>query len=159
MKRFFICAVFALSLCGLTAQAQEAEAPAAAAVAQPNALKEFTAVMNELTDLLRGVTDKATAEAAVPALEKLRNRMEASEGELEATLESLPEEQQMAVALSMMSTLGALSEHAERLEKNGFYGCTAFAELLAGGDDEDEDDLGDDDEDDGEGAAPEDEEE
>lgn len=157
MKRFFICAVFALSLCGLTAQAQEAEAPAAAAVAQPNALKEFTAVMNELTDLLRGVTDKATAEAAVPALENLRNRMEASEGELEATLESLPEEQQMAVALSMMSTLGALSEHAERLEKNGFYGCTAFAELLAGGDDDD--DLGDDDEDDGEGAAPEDEEE
>lgn len=149
MKRFFICAVFALSLCGLTAQAQEAEAPAAAAVAQPNALKEFTAVMNELTNLLRGVTDKATADAAVPALEKLRNRMEASEGELEATLESLPEEQQMAVALSMMSTLGALSEHAERLEKNGFYGSAAFAELLAGGDDED----------DGEGAAPEDEEE
>ena len=67
MKRFFICAVFALSLCGLTAQAQEAEAPAAAAVAQPNALKEFTAVMTELTDLLRGVTDKATADAAVPA--------------------------------------------------------------------------------------------
>lgn len=158
MKRFFICAVFALSLCGLTAQAQEAEAPAAAAVAQPNALKEFTAVMNELTDLLRGVTDKATADAAVPALEKLRNRMEASESELEATLESLPEEQQMAVALSMMSTLGALSEHAERLEKNGFYGSAAFAELLAGGD-EDDDDLGDDDDDDGEGAAPEDEEE
>lgn len=159
MKRFFICAIFALSLCGLTAQAQEAEAPAAAAVAQPNALKEFTAVMTELTDLLRGVTDKATADAAVPALEKLKERMEACEGELEAAMENLPEEQQLALAMSMMGTLGALSEHAERLEKNGFYGSAAFAELLGGGDDEDDDDLGDDDDDDGEGAAPEDEEE
>lgn len=132
MKRIITCAVLALALCGLSAEAQSPAAPAATAAALPSGLQEFNAVMTELTQVLSAVTDKASADAAVPAVKALEARMDACKAAVESEAENMSEEERAMFALSMLGGLSNLMQHAERLQANNYYGSAALAEALMG---------------------------
>lgn len=138
MKFLLTVALLALPFCALTAQAQAPDAPTAASVALPDAFQDYLATLAEMNSVLIGVTDKASADEAVTALADLELRIATHKALMAEIMDDLTEAQQEAFTMSILTHLTSMTEQAERLQEEDFYGCAALAELLLGEVDDDD---------------------
>ena len=126
----------AAALCSPLAMAQEA-APVTPAVCTPEAAEamvdEVIAALTEAVEILKSVQDKDTAEAAVPRMEAVMQRMVKAQADMEALGEP-DEATQEKLAEKLLPALFSLAPRMEvagqRIIENNFYGCEALENAL-----------------------------
>ncbi len=91
------------------------------------ALQKFAELNNKMAELLRGVHDRATADAAAPAYTALEKELHADE--LDRALQQLTEKKGYSV---LVEHLRVGSETEEKLEEAFYYGSTALAKAVSG---------------------------
>lgn len=91
---------------------------------------KLVAIIKKTNKITAGINDAASAEAAVPALKKCRERVIAMQPELEKALSSMSPEQSAELFISLAVAAGEAQKDVERIRANGFYGCEALKKLL-----------------------------
>lgn len=129
MKTFAIVALSAFVAAPLL-PAQSIGTPAAKeTVTDPVA--KLKAIIKRTNKITAGINDKATAEAAVPALKKCRERIAAMQPELEKALSNMSPEQGMEFFLTLAAMAADAKEDADRIRANDYYGCAALKALMS----------------------------
>lgn len=127
----------AAALCCPLAMAQEEAPVTPAVVCTPEAAEamvdEVLAALNEAVEILESVQDQATAEAAVPRMEAVMQRMVKAQADMEALGEP-DEATQEKLAQKLLPALFELAPRMEaagqRIIENDFYGCEALENVL-----------------------------
>lgn len=148
MKKYYaIAAIAALSLFPCAAQADITATPAPAVTAPADSpaaqayrakAMELLSILDEITELLKGVKDKATADAAAEPLKALMAKGEALAAEGEAISAQYPgfEESPEGIALQTELAAGAeakmkaFAEEILRIAFSGAYGSEDFMKVL-----------------------------
>lgn len=134
MKAIALTAVAALFLGALpTLAQQESAAPAAAAgkvKKQKKASERLMGLLKKGVAIQKGIKDKESAEAAVPKLKKLAEKMEKLNEPLQEELQNAGPDAGMTFMMQMMGIAASAQEDAERLKKADFYGCEELRELM-----------------------------
>lgn len=137
MKTIALTAIAALLFGATFASAQETtvatSAAATKAVTEKKQKKAATqrmiALMKKGMSILKGITDKESAEAAVPKLQKLAEKTKALDKPLQEELQQAGPEAAMSFMMQLMAIAADAQEDIARLEENDFYGCEALKEL------------------------------
>lgn len=91
------------------------------------ALQKFAELNNKMAELLNGVNDRASADAAAPAYTALEKELH--EDELDRALQQLAEKKGYSV---LVEHLSVGSETEKKLEEAYYYGSTALAKAVSG---------------------------
>lgn len=144
MKTIALTTIAALLFGAAFAPAQEttvetsAAAPKAATEKKQKkaASQRMMALMKKGMSILKGITDKESAEAAVPKLQKLAEKTKALDKPLQEELQQAGPEGAMSFMMQLAAIAADAQEDIARLEENDFYGCEALKELQQQGEQE-----------------------
>ena len=144
--------LYLAALAPLTLVAQDAPAPAPApapaaevAPASDNAvaeiMEELTASMEELVTVFEGITDKASADAAVAKIQTINDKADAVQKRMESMPEPSPEAiqaAQQAVMGRIMASMAKMEAALGTISEEDFYGSEdlkGFINTMGGGED------------------------
>lgn len=144
MKTIALTAIAALLFGATFASAQETTVETSAAATKAvkekkqkkAATQRMIALMKKGMSILKGITDKESAEAAVPKLQKLADKMKSLDKPLQEELQQAGLEGAMSFMMQLTAIAADAQEDIARLEENDFYGCEALKELQQQGEHE-----------------------
>lgn len=129
MKHFLMCAVAALCMGGMLAQAQDfqAEMP----VLQSGPVQDFVRVLNEVRDTLSKVTDAESAAEAASTLRGMKARIQTVQAASQEALSKVSPAEQPTYVSAILGAVSGMKQQVDRVKGANFYGCKELKELFA----------------------------